>query len=159
MARAWVEAGDLAPALGALQRLLVNSDAVLAFRGRLHLFVDGYDEDERELWAIPEVRTYIRALDAQFPYWLWFMDPHDPTVFLFVACCCEVASYRTEAGRFNAAFYPAFLAPFLTSHIQAVDELVRRSAFPKQTFARFLSAVMDRFGVPRDLSGGYAPFH
>jgi hypothetical protein len=54
--RAEVEAGDIAGAATALHKLLTPEDAK-RLKGRLIFGIRGYDEDPRELFEIPEVRT------------------------------------------------------------------------------------------------------
>jgi hypothetical protein len=40
----------------------LNGTVRTSTTGPVHLGVDGYDDDPRELWEIPEVRDYIRRL-------------------------------------------------------------------------------------------------
>jgi hypothetical protein len=40
--------------------------------GSMVLCVDGYDQDEREIHSIPEVRRFFSAFHAAWPYWLYF---------------------------------------------------------------------------------------
>lgn len=42
---------------------------------RLFFSFEGWDEDPREVHAIPECRSYLQALNAQWPYWLHFLAP------------------------------------------------------------------------------------
>ena len=155
--RPWVEAGDLTPALARLNPLLASPDTVRGYRGRLHLFFEGYDTDPRELWMISEVRTYMRALDLQFPYCLWFMAPTDPTLFLLVACCCEVATYGFRGDTVSATVYPAALAPFLSTHFLAIERLANQFTIPETEFSPVVQAVLALFGVPGALRRQAAP--
>jgi hypothetical protein len=45
---------------GALKHL--NTTVRTGTTGDIHLAIDGYDDDPRELWQIPEVKDYIRRL-------------------------------------------------------------------------------------------------
>lgn len=40
---------------------------------RISISFEGYNEDNRELDEIPEVRDFIYELDDKFPYWLFFL--------------------------------------------------------------------------------------
>ena len=51
---------DRLPAGPALARLL----------GGLIFAVDGYDDDAREIYTIPEVRRFYGAFHRAWPYWL-----------------------------------------------------------------------------------------
>lgn len=147
--RVWVEANDLRPAVAALERVLANTETVQRFKGRLHLFFDGYDDDPRELWVIPEVHAYVTALDAEFPYWLWFMAFDDPTLLLLVSCCCRVAAYGFHGDKVSTTVYPAEIAAFLDRHLIALQELATHFGIPESMLAETAYAALDRFGVPR----------
>ena len=38
------------------------------------LMIDGYNHDPREIYAIPEVRTFYQQLWEVWPYWLYFCN-------------------------------------------------------------------------------------
>ncbi len=147
--RVWVETGDLKPALDVLQPVLADAEAVHRFKARVHLFFDGYDNDARELWVIPEVHAYVRALDAEFPYWLWFMALDDPTLLLLVACCCRVAAHDSHGNKVGVTVYPAEIAAFLDRHLIALQKLATRWGLSEDTMVEIAYAALDRFGVPR----------
>lgn len=44
------------------------------FEGKIIIWVLGYDNDERELWEIGEVKNYFNFLDRCFPYWFFFLN-------------------------------------------------------------------------------------
>lgn len=147
--RVWVESNDLRPAVAALQRVLANTEAVHQFKGRVHLFFDGYDDDPRELWEIPQVHAYVRALDTEFPYWLWFMEPDDSTLLLLVACCCNVAAYGFHGQRVSATVYPAEIVAFLDRHLIALEQLASQFGLSESMVAEIAYGVLDSFGIPR----------
>lgn len=150
--RDWIEAGDVTPALLALDPLLTDSQTVRRYQGRLHLFIGGYDDDRRELWAIPEVRQYLGALDERFPYWLWFLDPTDPSLLLVVACRCELAAHGSRGDTVGAVVLPARLADFLLTHLRALEPLADRFGLPPDDVVRAASAVLHRLGVDAALT-------
>lgn len=147
--RIWVERGEVRPAVAALQRVLADGETVHRFKGRVHLIFDGYDYDPRELWVIPEVHAYVRGLDAEFPYWLWFMAPDDPALLLLVACCCRVAAYGFHGERVSATVYPAEIAAFLDRHVIALEQLASEFGLSESSVAETAYGALDRFGVPR----------
>jgi hypothetical protein len=71
--RAEVEAADIDHALSALDKLL-KPEVAQRLKGRLIFEIRGYEDDPRDLWEIPEVRAWMKALDQAFPYWFYFMD-------------------------------------------------------------------------------------
>jgi hypothetical protein len=58
--------------------------------GSLVLAFHGYDQDERELHCIPEVRRFVQAFHAVWPYWLYFLNPHPGISTLPVLVACRV---------------------------------------------------------------------
>lgn len=58
-----VETCDIAEPLALLRRMTADRHTAIDFCGRMSLVVDGYQEDPRELFEIPEVRAYVARLD------------------------------------------------------------------------------------------------
>jgi hypothetical protein len=69
-----VERIDLSRCLQVLDSLIESRERAMRFRDQMVFTVDGYNDDPRELFEIPEVRTFIRELDARWqnflPYFL-----------------------------------------------------------------------------------------
>jgi nucleoside-diphosphate-sugar epimerase len=63
----------------------------------IDLAVHGYDDDPRGLSEIPEVRRYIQGLDADFPYWLYFLSKRRSSLMAILSCMVPVS--RTPDGR------------------------------------------------------------
>ena len=62
-----VEKLDLSGCLGVLDSLIESREKAMRFRDQVVFGVDGYNDDPRELFEIPEVRTFIRDLDRNGP--------------------------------------------------------------------------------------------
>ncbi len=77
-----VEAINLTPAFDFLSKLSASADTAIAHRYALSFSFDGYLRDEREFYAIPEIRTYFANLAAAWPYWAWFINPKAGMPFL-----------------------------------------------------------------------------
>ena len=67
-----IESGNISETLSMLQSLLASEARVTRFANRVCLFIDGYNDYPRELYEVPEVRSFLQNLDSHFPYWLWF---------------------------------------------------------------------------------------
>lgn len=114
ISRQAVEAGDINEPLSILRKLLTRENAIQLCE-RVDIGVFGYDEDPRELYEIPEVRTFIHKLDAEFPYWLYFLTKRGLGLMFVLSCFC-----------------PPFLAPEAQQRIwneRIGDYLVKRG-FP-----------------------------
>ncbi|MBF0235188.1 MAG: chlororespiratory reduction 6 domain-containing protein, partial [Desulfamplus sp.] len=71
-----VESGDITEVIGVLKMLIQSPKIARSFKEKVDISFYGYDHDPRELYQIPEVSAYIHKLDAQFPYWLYFLSKH-----------------------------------------------------------------------------------
>jgi hypothetical protein len=49
------------------------------FQENLRFGVGGYENDQRELWEIPQVRYFIKILDERFPFWFHFCERENKT--------------------------------------------------------------------------------
>jgi len=74
------------------------------------LLISGYDEDQRELYQIPEVVSFIKDLNSKLPFWLYFVNTGDKRFFSWmIACLCRAMSLdqdeETIYAYFNADAY------------------------------------------------------
>ncbi|MHB8766967.1 MAG: chlororespiratory reduction 6 domain-containing protein, partial [Deferrisomatales bacterium] len=117
VSREKIEARDITPALGSLSALIESRETIRHFLGRVDLAIDGYDADPRELFEVPEVRTYLAALDERFPYWfpLLSLDTEALKLVTFSLCDIErVASGLVEVDTED-------LRTFLVRHFGAMN--------------------------------------
>jgi hypothetical protein len=80
---------DLQEPLTFLRRLAENPEIAISACGRLSLVFDGYNNDSRELFEIPEVRRYIQQLDALWPHWFFFLSQADDSIKVIETCLCD----------------------------------------------------------------------
>lgn len=114
-----IEAGDTDEALGLLQKLVSDPEAMLSCCGRVSLVIDGYNDDPRELFEIAEVRAFIQALDARWPYWYFFLSQADDSIKLLESCLCD--SIEVVPG--VNAIDTEQLTASLTRHFAALNRL------------------------------------
>ncbi len=119
-----IQSGDLSTVLDMLQGFLQSQDAVVNGRGRVSLFFEGYDDDPRDVYDIPEIRRYAKALDEAFPYWFYFVildQPGGSTLQVLALCLCRVVKV-SGGSKPDTDDYKKFLF----SHIAALNELCDR---------------------------------
>lgn len=56
---------------------------------RLQIKILGYEEDNRELWQIPQVRRFFELLNESFPYWFYFLDKKTDNLYFITMCLCS----------------------------------------------------------------------
>ena len=86
-----IESGNLQPTLATLRALIRDAEAANASRGRVDLDFPGWWGSPLYFWEIPEVRSFLRRLDAEFPHLFWVLPPGPPMAMLAM-CCCEPRS-------------------------------------------------------------------
>ncbi len=77
---------------------------------RYVFLISGYDNDQRELYQIPEVVSFIKDLNSKLPFWLYFVNTSDKKFFSWmIACLCRAMSLdqddETIYADFNADAY------------------------------------------------------
>lgn len=87
--RSSVESGLTGDIVTRLMRLTDNPAAVASGRDKMLLMFEGYDADPRELYEIPEVVRFFRAVSKQWPYW-WHFAVATQTVPLVLRLLCDV---------------------------------------------------------------------
>jgi hypothetical protein len=72
------------------------TDSLQSFEAAFQRYVfliSGYDEDQRELYQIPEVVSFIKDLNCKLPLWLYFVNTTDKRFFSWmIACLCRAMS-------------------------------------------------------------------
>ncbi|WP_234774735.1 chlororespiratory reduction 6 domain-containing protein [Paraburkholderia tropica] len=110
-----INAGDIAPALSTLQRLVSSPEVSRKFFENVDIAFDGYDTDARDLFEIDEVRSYVYRLDEEFPFWLYFLSKEN--LGLQCLTMCFLPPYLTAEAR--SRIYP-----------ERIDELLSNRWFP-----------------------------
>lgn len=93
---------DITGPLTTLKNLIADHESIRANMLNVDLSFSGYENMREELFEIPEVREYVHALDAQFPFWLYFLSRH----FTGLQCLayCYLPPFLTPEAR--AASHP-----------------------------------------------------
>ena len=89
------------------------TDSLQSFESAFQRYVfliSGYDNDQRELYQIPEVVSFIKDLNSKLPFWLNFINTSDKKFFSWmIACLCQAMSLdqdeETIYADFNADAY------------------------------------------------------
>jgi hypothetical protein len=69
------------------------------------LLISGYDDDQRELYQIPEVVSFIKDLNSKLPFWLYFVNTSDKRFFSWmIAWLCQAMSLDQDEETIYADF-------------------------------------------------------
>jgi hypothetical protein len=89
ISRGSVEACDIKRVLARLAPLADSRKAALYWQGTLGFYFEGWEQDPRELYEIPEVRAYFRALTDAWPYWWHYIEKDGQTFSLVLGLLCR----------------------------------------------------------------------
>lgn len=92
--REFAERALVYPILEQLLRIYSDSKNIHLFHGWLSFSVNGYGDDDRELFQIPEVCDYFKSLSASFPFLFYFLNLEQPTLAVVMNCVSD-AEYPT----------------------------------------------------------------
>ena len=102
--------GDRSTTLAALMTYIATPEQARANLEGLDIAFDGYDHDGREIFEIPEVRDLVSRLDAEFPFWLFFMNKR--LLGLQAITLCLMPPYLMPDAR--KKIFPEVLGDLLT---------------------------------------------
>ncbi len=144
-----ITAGDISQVLVALKSLSGDRSSAMSAEGAVTLVFNGYDDDPRELEAIPEVRVWFALLFAAWPYWSFFASRIDQTVPLILSLLLSGENVAGEPGMVGWSFDPNELRPLLLEMFGHQNELIEKLDIGEDVNERathdFLEAVQAFF--------------
>ena len=149
--RSKVERGDFGHFLGiyGLDRL-PQGRRLRDMQGSMAFVIEGYDQDEREIHSIPEVRKFYRAFHQAWPYWLYFCTLEEDAMKMMVLCCLNSFTMVKIDGRSDCQVHyePTELIDFLKQGFPYMNQICDRAGmFPDRVAAR-TNAIVTYFGLP-----------
>ncbi|GHC45047.1 hypothetical protein [Streptomyces cinnamoneus] len=93
-----VEAGDVYPFLVAFSHRAQGMGPerlaeLKELRGRFAVTFEVSDSDAREVWEVPEIRSYAEQLCDQMPYLPYYFKPQDSgSLFMWLACLAPISA-------------------------------------------------------------------
>jgi hypothetical protein len=139
VSRAEIEARDIIPAILELGPLLAPEN-VTRFKRKLTLWVDGYDDDPRELFEIDEVRRWVQLLDVAFPFWFYFLSLEPRSSLRWIPLC--LCPYGSRGKTID----PGALDRFLKWHLFAMGSLCAVHRIPGEELDRLAKEIHEFFG-------------
>jgi hypothetical protein len=121
-----IATGDISAVLSALKRLSGDRASAMSAEGAVTLVFNGYDDDPRELEAIPEVREWFAKLNEAWPYWAFFASRVDQTVPLVLTLLIPGDTVVGEPGMMGWEFDVDKLKPWLSEMFCYQNELIDR---------------------------------
>jgi len=99
--RADIESSQTEELMSFLDTITASREVALAYKQRIEFMVEGYDNDPRELFEIPEVVSYLELLNKLFPYWMFFQSEQGLWLRVLSLCLSEGKNFRVGEVAFN----------------------------------------------------------
>jgi len=114
--------------------------------------VEGYDDDEREIHTIPEVRSFYRAFHDAWPYWLYFCNLDQDVLRTMVLCCLEAITEIKVEGhpKVGVQCNPLDLLDFLQRDFGPMNTLCDRAEMFERLIYDRTKALFEYFNLPFD---------
>ena len=88
-------------------------------REKLMITFDGYDNDDREIYLIPEVREFVKYFYDKCNYLFYFITHEAQNRGIIFACINDVKSYK-EKGKNEVTLEIVFNEAIITKTINAI---------------------------------------
>jgi hypothetical protein len=116
--------------------------------------IEGYDDDPREIHAIPEVRRFYSAFHAAWPYWLYFCNLDVDVLRAMVACCLPSLTAGQVDGQPTVLvkLEPLDLLQFLRQDFAPMNAMCERGQMLERLIFDRTRRVFEYFSLPFDTS-------
>ena len=149
-----VEAGDAKNFLSRFGKFRVPVGKQLqGMMNSLALMIEGYDDDPREIYAIPEVRTFYQQLWQRWPYWLYFCNLDTENLMMMVMCCLDSLDALKVQGQpqVQVQINPLEVVQFISGGFVPMNEMCERAGMSERQIFERTKAVFEYFNLPVDV--------
>ena len=114
--------------------------------------IEGYDEDPREIQAIPEIRHFYAAFHQAWPHWLYFCNLDTEALRVMVLCCLPSLSVVKRDGQPNVAveYDRLELLHFIAKDFGPMNAMCERAQMIERLIYDRSKAVFGYFDLPFD---------
>lgn len=119
-----VEDKNISNTLAFLNDLISSREVCMGMKERVEFSLHGYDDDAREIYEIPEVIEFLKALDKAWPYWMLFQHPEFRWLQVMAVCLCKPT--RTTDGRVE--FEPELMPELVAKWFHSLNEICHKYA-------------------------------
>lgn len=148
-----VECGDFSHFLSTFGvDRLPDGRALAAMMNRLILAVDGYNDDPREVYLIPEVRRFFDSLNQEWPHLLYFANL-DTENFQSVVMCLlpSIATIKRDGSAVAGVEYDRLeLVRWLSAGFAPMNAMCERAGLSERAIFERTKALFEYFDLPFD---------
>ncbi len=144
-----VEHGNTAVVATTFAKLATLSGGdLLSNQSKYAIAIDGYDQDSREVFQIPEIREWWRTLDNQFPCLLFFLTSDLLQRNIYVLCLLD-----TVHGRLKPELDSQKLFDFVVKKLNLIGRFCRVRGIDPKPLAR---EIASNYGMGIDTEAFYS---
>lgn len=126
-------------------------------RSKISIIVAGYDDDPRELYEIPEVRSYFQTLQRNWPYGLYFFDREVKTAHLLVLCHAGFSILPHQDSRMrNLQIDQNSVGEFLSAALYPTGDITERLGWTSAETVELAKEIVIALGLKEPHSDGTA---
>ena len=114
--------------------------------------IEGWDDDPREVNAIPEIRSFYAAFHEAWPYWLYFCNLETEALKMMVMRCLPSLSVVKVDGSPNVAvnYDQLELLHFISNDFGPMNLMCERAEMFERGIYDRTKAVFEYFNFPFD---------
>ncbi len=114
--------------------------------------IEGWDDDPREIHAIPEIRRFYLAFHDAWPYWLYFCNLEMDTLRAMTMCCLPSINVMQKEGQVQVAVTcePLDLLNFIKRDFMPMSLMCERAGMFEERIYDQTKAVFEYFNLPFD---------
>ena len=114
--------------------------------------IEGWDDDEREIHSIPEIRRFYSAFHEAWPYWLYFCNLDTDTLRTMTMCCMNsLTAIKVDGSpQVQVEYEPMELLKFLARDLNHMNAMCDRGEMFESLIYDRSKAVFEFFGLPYD---------
>ena len=123
-----------------------------ALMNRFLFCMQGYDDDPREVYFIPEVRRFYRAFHATWPFCLFHLNLDQDGLRTVVLCCLDSLTgvKRDGVSMCGVEFDPLELVRFLADCLPPMNWLCERAGMSEVEIDQRSREIFQYFDLPYD---------
>jgi len=145
--RSMIEAGDISAVITQLGHNS-NPNYLRAMAGATIITVEGYAEEDSEIYEIPAVRKYFRTLSAKWSPWLFAGTIFTADLFAIVLACLPSVTCIREDGEITVFWKLEEMEAFLRKSLPTAAWLHNRAGVVKEDGCAMLKAAAAYLGLP-----------
>lgn len=151
--RSKVERGDFSHFLGLYSPDKLPSGRRLRQMMNSFVFcIEGWDNDEREIHSIPEIRRFYSAFHEAWPYWLYFCNLDTDTLRTMTMCCMNsLTAIKVDGSpQVQVEYEPMELLQFLARDLNHMNAMCDRGEMFESLIYDRSKAAFEYFCLPYD---------